>query len=59
MNSAIGLIETKGLIASIAATDATFRRDQNVWDYSLQANPLNPTSTFANAPAGFNPIISS
>lgn len=37
--------------------DAVFRRDQNVWDYSLQANPLNPTSTFANAPAGFNPII--
>jgi hypothetical protein len=37
--------------------DATFRRDQNVWDYSLLANPLNPTSTFANAPAGFNPII--
>jgi len=38
--------------------DATFRRDQNVWDYSLLANPLNPVSTFANAPAGFNPIIS-
>jgi hypothetical protein len=38
--------------------DATFRRDQNVWDYSLQANPLNPASTFTNAPAGFNPIIS-
>ncbi len=36
-----------------------FRRDQNVWDYSLLANPLNPVSTFANAPAGFNPIISS
>ena len=39
--------------------DATFRRDQNVWDYSLFANPLNPVSTFANAPAGFNPVISS
>jgi hypothetical protein len=39
--------------------DAMFRRDQNVWDYSLLANPLNPVSTFANAPAGFNPIISS
>ncbi len=39
--------------------DAMFRRDQNVWDYSLQANPLNPVSTFTNAPAGFNPIISS
>jgi len=38
--------------------DASFRRDQNVWDYSLLANPLNPVSTFANAPAGFNPIIS-
>jgi hypothetical protein len=37
--------------------DAIFRRDQNVWDYSLLANPLNPASTFANAPAGFNPII--
>jgi hypothetical protein len=37
--------------------DALFRRDQNVWDYSLLANPLNPASTFANAPAGFNPII--
>jgi hypothetical protein len=37
--------------------DATFRRDQNVWDYSLLANPLNPVSTFANSPAGFNPII--
>lgn len=34
-----------------------FRRDENVWDYSLLANPLNPTSSFANAPAGFNPII--
>ncbi len=39
--------------------DAMFRRDQNVWDYSLQANPLNPASTFANAPAGFNPVIGS
>ena len=38
--------------------DALFRRDQNVWDYSLLANPLNPASTFTNAPAGFNPIIS-
>jgi hypothetical protein len=39
--------------------DATFRRDQNVWNYSLLANPLNPASTFANAPAGFKPIIGS
>lgn len=23
-----------------------FRRDQNVWDYNLQANPLNPPNTF-------------
>jgi hypothetical protein len=38
--------------------DAIFRRDQNVWDYSLLANPLNPASTFTNAPASFNPIIS-
>jgi hypothetical protein len=38
--------------------DAIFRRDENVWDYSLLANPLNPASTFTNAPAGFNPIIS-
>jgi hypothetical protein len=37
--------------------EATFRRDQNVWNYSLLANPLNPVSTFANAPAGFNPVI--
>src|SRR3984893_12636478 len=38
--------------------DALFRRDENVWDYSLLANTLNPASTFTNAPAGFNPIIS-
>lgn len=39
--------------------DALFRKDQNFWDYSLQANPLNPsTPAFANAPAGFSPIIS-
>jgi hypothetical protein len=37
--------------------NAMFRRDQNVWDYSLQANPLNPVSTFTNAPAGFNPVL--
>jgi hypothetical protein len=37
--------------------DVLFRRDENVWDYSLLANPLNPASTFASAPAGFNPII--
>jgi hypothetical protein len=33
--------------------DALFRKDQNFWDYSLQANPLNPTTTFANGPAGY------
>jgi|SRR5579871_3341631 hypothetical protein len=38
--------------------DALFRKDQNFWDYSLQANPLNPATTFTNAPAGFSPIIS-
>ncbi|HWF92914.1 MAG TPA: hypothetical protein VN684_11560 [Terriglobales bacterium] len=37
---------------------AMFRRDQNYWDYSLLANPLNSTTPFANAPAGFTPIIS-
>ena len=37
---------------------AMFRRDQNYWDYSLLANPLNPTTPFANAPVGFTPIIS-
>jgi len=40
--------------------DALFRRDENTWNYSLQANPLNPnTPAFANAPAGFNPVITS
>ena len=36
---------------------ATFRRDRNYWDYNLLANPLNPTATPANAPAGFSPVI--
>src|ERR1700730_5687067 len=35
--------------------DALFRKDENFWDYSLQANPLNPTTAFANGPAGFGP----
>jgi hypothetical protein len=26
--------------------NGTFRRDQNVWDYNLLANPLNPVNTF-------------
>ena len=39
--------------------DALFRRDENFWDYSLLANPLNPvTPAFANAPASFTPLIS-
>ena len=38
--------------------DALFRRDVNTWNYSLLANPLNPTApAFANAPAGFTPVI--
>jgi hypothetical protein len=32
--------------------DAMFRKDQNFWDYSLQANPLNPTTSFPNGPPG-------
>ncbi|NDQ58375.1 MAG: hypothetical protein GZ088_15000 [Acidipila sp.] len=40
--------------------DTTFRRDQSFFDYSLLANPLNPvTPAFANAPAGFTPVIGS
>ena len=37
----------------------TFRRDRNFWDYSLLANPLNPATPVANAPAGFSPVITS
>src|SRR6266566_8512735 len=33
--------------------DGLFRKDENFWDYSLQANPINPTAPFANGPAGF------
>jgi hypothetical protein len=32
---------------------AMFRKDYNTWNYSLQANPLNPTTPFANGPAGY------
>jgi hypothetical protein len=39
--------------------NALFRKDQNFWDYSLQANPLNPAQVLANAPAGFSPIYNS
>src|SRR4029077_7975903 len=33
--------------------DAQFRRDENTWDYLLQATPLNPTTPFANGPAPY------
>jgi hypothetical protein len=33
--------------------NAMFRRDENFWNYSLQANPLNPTAPYPNGPAGF------
>jgi hypothetical protein len=33
--------------------DALFRRDENFWDYNLQANPLNPVTPFPNGPSGF------
>ncbi|MGB0036861.1 MAG: hypothetical protein WBP79_15435 [Candidatus Acidiferrales bacterium] len=40
--------------------DALFRRDENAWDYNTFANPLNPGApAFANAPAGFQPILGS
>jgi hypothetical protein len=40
--------------------NALFRKDQNYWDYSLQANPMNPTTPFANGPAGYGaPICTS
>ena len=39
------------------AFDALFRRDQNYWDYTSFANPLNPVTVPANAPANFNPQI--
>lgn len=37
--------------------DVLFRRDENTWNYSLLANPLNPTAPFANAPAGYGPPL--
>ncbi len=39
------------------AFDGMFRKDQNYWDYSLLANPLNPNTPVPNAPLNFNPII--
>ena len=35
--------------------DALFRRDENFFNYSLLANPLNPTAPFTNGPAGYGP----
>jgi hypothetical protein len=40
------------------AFNGMFRQDQNYWDYSLLANPLNPLTPVLNAPANFNPIVS-
>ncbi len=37
--------------------DALFRKDQNTWEYSLQANPLNPTTPFTNGPAGYGGTV--
>ena len=37
--------------------DALFRKDENTWGYSLQANPLNPTTPFANGPAGYGGTV--
>ncbi|MGC1485906.1 MAG: hypothetical protein WA789_19100 [Candidatus Acidiferrum sp.] len=37
--------------------DALFRKDENFWDYSLLANPLNPTAPFANGPAGYGGVV--
>jgi hypothetical protein len=37
--------------------DASFRRDENTWGYSLLANPLNPATPIPNAPANFNPQV--
>ncbi|HTC62793.1 MAG TPA: hypothetical protein VK709_08115, partial [Candidatus Saccharimonadales bacterium] len=37
--------------------DVLFRRDENAWNYSLLANPLNPTTPYTNGPAGFGPPL--
>ncbi len=37
--------------------DALFRKDENTWDYSLLANPLNPTTPFANGPPGYGGTV--
>ncbi|MGB7729801.1 MAG: hypothetical protein WBL50_17350 [Candidatus Acidiferrum sp.] len=37
--------------------DGMVRHDENFWDYSLLANPFNPATPIANAPANFNPTV--
>ncbi len=39
------------------AFNAMFRHDENLWDYSLLANPFNPATPVANAPPNFNPVV--
>jgi hypothetical protein len=39
------------------AFNAMFRHDENLWDYSLLANPFNPATPVANAPLNFNPVV--
>jgi hypothetical protein len=39
------------------AFSGMFRKDQNRWDYSLLANPLNAPTLMPNAPANFNPLV--
>ena len=39
------------------AFDSMFRHDENFWDYNVLANPFNPAAPPANAPAGFNPVV--
>jgi len=39
------------------AFDGMFRHDENFFDYSPLANPFNPATPVANAPANFNPIF--
>jgi len=39
------------------AFSGMFRKDQNRWDYSLLANPLNAPTLMPNAPPNFNPLV--
>jgi hypothetical protein len=39
------------------AFNGMFRHDENLWDYSLLANPFNPATPVANAPPNFNPVV--